>query len=62
MTEECKPEKVHQSVIERIVELISDELIELKELIHSPNSFIIKIVNKTLFEYQSIQTFIRRDE
>jgi len=62
MTEECKPEKVHQAVIERIVELISDELIELNELIHSANSFIVKIVNKTLFEYQSIQTFIRRDE
>tara|TARA_Y100001968_G_scaffold31018_1_gene23888 strand:+ start:206 stop:397 length:192 start_codon:yes stop_codon:yes gene_type:complete len=62
MTEECKPEKEHQAVIERSIELNYDELIEWEELIHYPNSFIFKTGNKTLFEYQSNQSFIRRDE
>ena len=62
MTSNWEPKEEHHNVIARSIEFISDELAELQEAIHCPNSFIIEIANKVVSEYQTNKTIIRRDE
>ena len=62
MTKEWEPKEEHQAVIASSLEFISDELAELKEAIHCPNSFIIEIANRVVSEYKTKQIIIRRDE
>ena len=62
MTKEWEPQDEHQAVIARSIEFISDELAELQEALHCPNSFIVEIANKVISEYKTNQITIRRDE
>ena len=62
MTKGWEPQEEHQAVIARSIEFISDELAELQEALHCPNSFIVEIANKVISEYKTNQITIRRDE
>ncbi len=62
MTKEWEPKKEHQAIIARSIEFISDELAELQEALHCPNSFIVEIANKVVYEYKTNQIITRRDE
>jgi len=62
MAKEWEPKEEHQAVIARSIEFISDELAELQEALHCPNSFIVKIANRVVSEYKTNQIIIRRDE
>ena len=44
MAKEWEPKEEHQAVITRSIEFISDELAELQEALHCPNSFIVEIL------------------
>ena len=48
MAKEWEPKEEHQAVIARSIEFISDELAELQEALHCPNSFIVEIANNCL--------------
>ena len=62
MTNDWEPKEEHQAVIARTIEFISDELAELQEAIHCPNSFIVDIAHKVVSKYQTNKKIIRRDE
>ena len=62
MAKNWEPKEEHQAVLARSIEFISDELAELQEALHCPNSFIVEIVNKVVSEYKTNQIIIRRDE
>ena len=62
MTNEWEQKEKHTSVIARSIEFISDELAELQEALHCPNSFIVEIANKVISEYKTNQIIIKRDE
>ena len=62
MYKDWEPKKEHQAIITRSIEFISDELAELQEFLHCPNSFIVEIANKVVSEYKTNQIIIRRDE
>ena len=62
MNNDWEPKEEHQAVIARSIEFISDELAELQEVLHCPNSFIVEIANKIVSEYKTNQIIIRRDE
>ena len=62
MSNDWEPKEEHHDVIARTIEFISDELAELQEATHCPNSFIVQIAHKVVSEYQTNQTIIRRDE
>ena len=62
MAKEWEQKEEHQAVIARSIEFISDELAELQEAIHCPNSFIVEIANRVVSEYKTNQIIIRRDE
>ena len=62
MAKEWEPKEEHQAVIARSIEFISDELAELQEALHCPNSFIVAIANKVVSEYKTNTIIIRRDE
>ena len=62
MTNEWEQKEEHNSVIARSIEFISDELVELQEAIHCPNSFILEITNKVVSKYQTNKIILRRDE
>ncbi len=62
MAKEWEPKEEHQAVIARSIEFISDELAELQEALHCPNSFIVEIANRVISEYKTNQIIIRRDE
>ena len=62
MTKDWEPKEEHQVIIARSIEFISDELAELQEALHCPNSFIFEIANKVVSEYKTNQIIIRRDE
>tara|TARA_Y100001968_G_C18709672_1_gene415101 strand:- start:146 stop:337 length:192 start_codon:yes stop_codon:yes gene_type:complete len=62
MAKDWEPKDEHQALIARSIEFISDELAELQEALHCPNSFIIEIANKVISEYKANQIIIRRDE
>jgi len=62
MTKEWEPQEEHQAVIARSIEFISDELAELQETLHYPNSFIVEIANSVVSENKTNQIIIRRDE
>ena len=62
MPENWEPKEEHQAVIVRSISFISDEMAELQEALHCPNSFIVEISNKIISEYKTNQTIIRRDE
>ena len=42
MVKEWGQKEEHQAVIARSIEIISDELAELQEVLHCPNSFLFK--------------------
>ena len=62
MPQEWEPKEEHQAVIARTIEFISDELAELQEALHCPNSFIVEIANRVVSEYKTNQSTTRRDE
>ena len=62
MAKDWEPKEEHQAVISRSIEFISDELAELQEALHCPNSFIVEIANKVISDYKKNQIIIRRDE
>ena len=62
MANDWEPKEEHQAIIVRSLEFISDELAELQEALHCPNSFIVEIANKVISEYKTNQITIRRDE
>ena len=62
MDKDWEPKEEHLAVIARSLEFISDELAELQESLHCPNSFIVEIANKVISEYKTTQIIIRRDE
>ena len=62
MAKDWEPKEEHQAVIARTIEFISDELAELKEALHSPNSFFVEIANRVVSEYKTNQIIIRRVE
>ena len=62
MIKEWEPKEEHQAVIARSIEFISDELAELQEALHCPNSFIVEIANRVVSGYKTNQIIIRRDE
>ena len=62
MAKGWEPKEEHHAVIARTIEFISDELAELQEALHCPNSFIVEIANRVLSEYKTNQIIIRRDE
>ena len=62
MAKAWEPKEKHQVVIARCIEFISDELAELQEALHFPNSFIVQIANRVEYEYKTKQIFIRRNE
>ena len=62
MANDWEPEEKHQAIIARSIEFISDELAELQEALHCPNSFIVEIADKVISEYKTNQITIRRDE
>ena len=45
-----------------LIHFISDDLAELQEFLHCPNSFIVELANKVVSEYKTNQIIIRRDE
>ena len=47
MAKEWEPKEEHQAVVARSIEFISDELAELQEALHCPNSFIVETVSYT---------------
>ena len=61
MAKYWQPKEEHQAVIARSIEFISDELAELQEALHCPNSFIVEIANQVVSDYKTNQTIIRRD-
>ncbi|AIQ97293.1 MULTISPECIES: hypothetical protein [Prochlorococcus] len=62
MANDWEPKEEHQAIIARSLEFIFDELAELQEALHCPNSFIVEIANKVISEYKTNQITIRRDE
>ena len=62
MANDWEPKKEHKAIIARSQEFISDELAELQEALHCPNSFIVEIAKKVISEYKTNQINIRRDE
>ena len=62
MPEKWEPLEQHQAVIGRSIEFISDELAELQEALHCPNSFIVEIANQVISKYKTNKIIIRRDE
>ena len=62
MSKEWEPKEEHQAVIARSMEFISDELDDLQEALHCPNSFIVEIANRVVSKYKTNQIIIRRDE
>ena len=42
MAQDWEPKEEHKAFIARSIEFISDELAELQEALHCPNSFIVK--------------------
>ncbi len=62
MAKEWEPKEEHQEVIARSIEFISDELAELQEAIHCPNSFIVEITNRVVSQYKTNKIIIRRGE
>tara|TARA_Y100001968_G_scaffold118386_1_gene107835 strand:- start:1459 stop:1650 length:192 start_codon:yes stop_codon:yes gene_type:complete len=62
MAKDWEPKPEYQAVIARSIEFISDELAELQEALHCPNSYIVEIANKVLSKYKTNQIIIRRDE
>ena len=62
MAKDWEPKEEHQAVIARSIEFISDELAELQEALHCPNTFIVEIANKVLSEYTTNKIIIRRDQ
>ena len=62
MAKEWEPKEEHQAVIARSIEFISDELAELQEALHCPNSFIVEIANRVVSEYKTNKIIIRRGE
>ena len=61
MDKDWEPKEEHLAVIARSLEFISDELAELQESLHIPNSFIIEIANQVVSAYKTNQTIVRRD-
>ena len=53
MANDWEPKEEHQAIIARSLEFIFDELAELQEALHCPNSFIVEIANKVISEYQN---------
>ena len=43
MANDWEPKEEHQAIIARSLEFIFDELAELQEALHCPNSFIVEI-------------------
>ena len=62
MAQDWEPKEEHKAFIARSIEFISDELAELQEALHCPNSYIVEIANKVLSKYKTNQIIIRRDE
>ena len=62
MAKEWEPKEEHQAFIARSIEFISDELAELQEAIHCPNSFIVEITNRVVSQYKTNKIIIRRGE
>ena len=62
MAEEWQLKKEHQAIIARSIEFISDELAELQEALHCPNSFIVEITNRVVSQYKTNKIIIRRGE
>ena len=62
MVKEWEPKEEHQAVIARSIEFISDELAELQEALHCPNSFIVDIANQVVSKYKNKKLIVRRDE
>ena len=62
MANDWEPKEEHQPIIARSLEFIFDELAELQEALHCPNSFIVEIANKVISEYKTNQITVRRDE
>ncbi len=62
MPKDWEPKEEHQAVIARSIEFISDELAELQEALHCPNSFIVELAYKVISKYQKNEHIIRRDE
>ena len=48
MVNDWEPKEEHQPIISRSLEFIFDELAELQEALHCPNSFIVEIANKVI--------------
>ena len=48
MANDWEPKEEHQAIIARSLEFIFDELAELQEALHCPNSFIVEIANKVI--------------
>ena len=46
INKEWEPKEEHKAVIARSIEFISDELAELQQYLHCPNSFIVEIANR----------------
>ena len=62
MSTDWEPKEEHQAILARSIEFISDELAELQEALHCPNSFIVQVANKVISEYKTNQIIVRRDE
>jgi len=62
MAKGWEPKEEHQAVAAGSMEFISDEIAELQEALHCPNSFIVEIANRVVSEYKTNQIIIRRDE
>ena len=62
MDKDWEPKEEHLAVIARSLEFISDELAELQEALHCPNSFIVKVANRVVSKYKTNKIIIRRDE
>ena len=64
MSNEWNPKEELLSVIERTIEFISNDLAELQEAIGigCPISFIVEIAHKVIFDYQTNQTIIIKNE
>ena len=62
MPKDWEPKEQHHAFIARSIEFISDELAELQQALHCPNSFIVEVNNKVISDYKTNQIIIRRDE
>ena len=61
MTDNWNPKQENQALIAMSIEFITDGLVELQKAIDCPNSFIFKLLNKLICQYQTNQKIARRD-